>query len=278
MAQQCTVCGHEVGDQAQLCAPCTGGVIRSLRDLPGLAAELHVTMSRQDQMLGRSEGGKSSETPLFWKTRAGDTLRVLRDMLRRWTEQFTGVPPAESDHPVATLCVYLLNIVGDIRQHESGGQFATACRDAVTECRRTIDRPPELLYLGPCGIEDADEAVCREELYARPGADAVHCRVCGAAHSVDERRTALLERVENQLVTYSEASQALPKLMEKPLKVGTIRQWVFRDQLPIKGFLHKQYPRDVVLMERSHPNDSPLVRVGDVIRLALSGPAVKPST
>lgn len=273
MAQECGVCTQPVGDQATICAPCTGGLMRRLKDMPELADDLETTMSRQDRLAGHSDGGKSSDTPLFWKDRAGDALRVLRDMLRRWTEQFTHAQPDTTDVPVADLARVLANLLGTIRQHEAAPQFAIACEDATRECRRIIDKPADRVYLGPCGLEDGQEATCREELFARPRADTVACKTCGREHSVHERRTVLLDTVEDRLVTYSEASKALPTLMDKPLAVGTIRQWVHREQLEIKGYLHRLTDsRDAVVQERIHPKDPPVVRVGDVIRLTLNGP------
>ncbi len=276
MAQECGVCTHPVGDQATICAPCTGSLSRRLKDLPELADDLETTMSRQDQLAGRSDGGKSSDTPLFWKDRAGDALRTLRDMLRRWAEQFSGADPAATDVPVADLARFLHNILVRIRQHEAAPQFAVACEDAFRECRRIIDKPVDRVYLGPCGLEEGNEATCREELFVRPGADTATCTSCGRDHSSHGRRALLMDTVEDRLVTYSEASMALPSLMDKPLAVGTIRQWVCRDQLEIRGYLHRLTDRqDAVVENRIHPKDPPVVRVGDVIRLSLNGPEKK---
>lgn len=235
MTQQCAACGHEVGDQAQLCAPCTGLLTRNLADLPELADELHITMTRQDQLGSPASGGRSSETPLAWKVAAGETYRKLRDMLRRWVEQFTRAEPPATDVPVIDLARVLANIVGDVRQHDDGPAFAIACRDAVRECRRVIDKPPERVYLGPCGLEDDDEAVCSEELFARVGADVAVCWACGREHSTHERRALLLGEVQDQNVPATTVAGVLVTHMGVTVTTSMIRGYEARGRLLCKG-------------------------------------------
>src|SRR5205085_1202577 len=66
------------------------------------------------------------------------------------------------------------------------------------------------------------------ELYARPTASEVTCRVCGSEHEVGERRAWLLQRAQDMIVTVREASQYLGE-------IGGIKV----SQASIRGYLHR---------------------------------------
>ena len=122
--------------------------------------------------------------------------------------------------------------IPEIRRHPAVAELVDEITDAVHQARRVIDRPADRVYLGQCYVEtpdpDGKQVTCLAELYARPTASEVQCKVCGAEHEVGERRAWLLQRAQDMIVTVREASSYLGE-------VGGIKV----SQASIRGYLHR---------------------------------------
>jgi hypothetical protein len=112
---------------------------------------------------------------------------------------------------------------------------------------RTVDKPLQHVYAGPC-----DE--CGVDLYAHPKASSVSCRNCARDYDIDSRRKWMLTKAEDQLLTATEMSRALPGLLQQALTASMIRGLAHRGRLT-------QHPP-----HHTRPRD-PLYRVGDVLEL-----------
>lgn len=251
----CQVCRGSVTD-AHLCSSCTGRLRRYLGDLPALMRELEVTRTRRDKIGGGGSLGivvRAGERPLPWSERASKTLAHLRGVLVFELSRFPGRRPALLDE----LPGMLAERIDDLRLCSTAGESYSAIEDAVRRATRTIDRPQEAWYAGPC-----DE--CKRDLYARSAAaKRLVCRDCGTEYDPAARREWLLKSAEGALLTASEMSRALSGLLGEQLSASTIRGWIQHKRLLVRYWL-----RDgVVIDERQGKTDRGLIRVGDVLEL-----------
>jgi DNA-directed RNA polymerase subunit RPC12/RpoP len=160
-------------------------------------------------------------------TRHGHTLPVL---FRRQPAQLAG-------------WLHTYRLVDD----PDAGDMCAEIGYAVVRARRAADHPPDMLYAGPC--ED-----CGADLYAHQRAPQIECKDCGAEYPVEARRKWLLEQVDDQLLTATELSRALPGLIRRPLTSAMIRGLAHRGRLTA----HPPLPKK--------PHD-PVYRLGDLLDL-----------
>lgn len=280
-------CAKPVADNAYCCTSCGFLLDDALSEvigghgLDGLAAELEVTLSKQDRIGDRGPG--SSERPLPLNLGSSEVGWILRNTLHGWVRLV-----AEETHaglPVNTLtdmARWLRPRVGWLRHHQAGPEAVAEIVASVSACRRNIDRPPSLWYAGPCGAATSTEsdcsccchiggafppacdvvggchaahqtADCRAELYAHPGALNVICRDCGSVYNLADRRGWLLSQVEDQLM-HSIAAAALVRHLGVQVADSSIRAWASRGRIVA-------HTRDV--------RNRPLYRIGDVLEVVL---------
>jgi hypothetical protein len=248
-------CGQPSGDGSFLCGSCVTGAWNTLATVPGLVAELETTITRQARMAAHATGG-TTDAALPWNEAASRAHHRLRVALGSLVEACTrdGIGSTEPTHrepvPARVDLGYLASWLMVRVDPLAASPNARALWDVsgvVRSCLRVIDRPPELIYAGPC-------RVCGSDLYAAPGAALVTCRDCGTPEDVEERRGFLLGRVHDQLATATEAARALTSL-DMPITSDRIRQWRHRDRLVARGHNRAGHP---------------LYRVGDVVDLLLA--------
>jgi hypothetical protein len=126
---------------------------------------------------------------------------------------------------------------------------------AVKEAFRCIDRAQEREYLGRCYFV-ADGEECQAELWAKPNAKEVTCRLCGYEHNVSDRRMDMLEMARDVICTVKEASQYVGE-------VGGIRV----SQSSIKGYLFRK--------RLSYRPGTTMIRLGDLLELLAQDSAKK---
>lgn len=151
--------------------------------------------------------------------------------------------------PVSDPNEFLLSFLPSAASDPSAGQLADEIGYAVIIGRRAVDKPLQLVYVGPCDL-------CTADLYAHPKSLTVACREpdCSAEYKVAERREWLLDKARDQLLSAPEITKALPGLLPKERKLtdAMIRGWAFHGRL-IQRPPHPSKPRQ------------PRYRVGDVI-------------
>ena len=290
----CSVgCGKPVADDAYICPSCAFvlddllGEIAGSSGMPGLAAELDVTLARMDR-LGAQVGGRtpaSIEKPLPFNAHASEKAWKLRNTLSGWVRVIAEETGA--DLPVDTLADmarWLRPRVGWLRHHKAGGEAVDEIEDAVKDARRAIDRKPDLWYAGPCNaaIDSADACECSchisgafsrpcdvpggcgmghrtdscdAELYAHPGAYNVICRDCGTIYDVAARREWLFDALSDQLFNAAEMGRLMVYL-----------GWGVRDST-IRGYAKK----GLIGAHGMDARHNPTYRLGDVIDVAANG-------
>jgi hypothetical protein len=111
--------------------------------------------------------------------------------------------------------------------------------DAIRQARQAVDRPADKVYLGQCLMETPDDegrqVTCLAELYARPQAHEVQCRVCGTEHPVAERRAKMMQEAKDTIVTVKEASFVLGEAGGITVTQASIRGYIHRQKLAYRA-------------------------------------------
>jgi hypothetical protein len=140
---------------------------------------------------------------------------------------------------------YLAAQTGWLAHHRDAEQAFYELEHICALVDTSIDTRPPTVYAGPCDV-------CRKDMYAAEGAEAVVCRLCDMTYDMSARREHLLDLVADQLATASDISAAIADLGEH-VTPDVIRKWAERDRLFAKGKDHR---------------GRPLYRVEDVRKLA----------
>jgi hypothetical protein len=231
-------CGQPVKDQAVICPACTHRLARDLGSLGALADELQTTRTRQSRTGGAATGvlSRSSDKPLPWNEKAAESAELLRTTVVAWVRIVADTRGGRlPDDSVAAMARYLLSHLELLRHHEAAAEAADELGHVSTLAWQTIDRHPGRTYAGPCREsidphDEAGEACCVADLYARVGKRTVVCEHCCAEHDTAERRDWLLRVAENQLVPAAD----LPAILgtpDAPLSLNTVKSWIRRHRL-----------------------------------------------
>jgi hypothetical protein len=228
----CPAC-YAKQDQGLLCHACTTRLERDLGDVAAIVADLDISLSKQARIGNASgPGGLARErTPI--NVGAMNAADDLANTLTTWARD---VKPAwgllSYGHPSMVAARILLAEIPAIRRHPAVGELVDEVTDAIVQARRAVDRPADRIFVGPCMAENPDDdgrqVTCLEDLYARPHASEVRCRVCSTEHEVAERRTWLLDKARDRLFTVREAAQMMGD-------VGGIRV----TEASIRGYIHR---------------------------------------
>lgn len=262
MTHDCA-CGRPIPDAALICSTCSHDMAKALGDVPFLAEQLDVRLSRQARV-GTGNGARSAEQALPFDPFASRIADDLRNTLGTWVRVLVEADGDPLCGPVcATVCGHatcgairrrrrpgralpalarwLLGRVGDLAHHEAGDEAKTDICAAVERAERAVDRTADRWYAGPCDV-------CRRDMYAQPSAGVVNCW-CGAQYDVAERRAWLLDSAEDVLAHAALIARALSALGHK-VGVDRLYKWAERGRIA---------PRSVDLRGR------PLYRIGDVL-------------
>lgn len=227
------------GDNSTACPRCWARFDYTLGDIPALIVDLETTITRQSVVGGRN-GGRGTETPLPFHQAASDALRLLTGALWPWVRE--GIEehrdrialPAGLNADAVTLSRTLLRLHGWLVVHPDGVAAIDEITYAVSQCRRVIDLAPDRWYCGICSAE-MEGARCTEELYVIAGHHEVKCPTCGTTHDVVERRDAMLDAAEDQLLTLSEMTRALALTGRETVSRKQLEGWVRRGRLVRSG-------------------------------------------
>jgi len=256
----CQVCSAPCGDDAYLCRTHTDDLTRDLQAVPDLVAELETTITRQDRIAAERHGGRSAERPLPFNLRASETASNLNTTINAWALDVSRLAEDERDRlsehhyaDSAAVASWLARNLHTLRQHPEAGIAFDELTHAVLEARRSVDRPLERVFAGPCGEPLADGTDCREDLYAAPGKSHATCRGCGARHDMQERRDWMLSCIEDQ-VAYSGLLAGLVSNLGVQIGSSTIRRYASAGRIHAISVDAKRRP---------------LYRIGDVLDVFL---------
>ena len=253
LAPRCDQPAHN----GHLCSTCRDYLRADLKNLPGLLADLQITIARLDRVNAEQPGVRASgEAPLPLRIGPMEARRDLTETLRIWVWHVavrSGVRITKTWLNPENLAGWLTTRIEHVDSDPLAGTLSDEIGSAVVRGWRTVDKPSERRYAGPCDS-------CEMDLYAHPHADEITCD-CGATYRVDARRDWLLDQAEDHLLTATEMSRALPGLLpldpkgrQPVLTAAMIRGWAHRGRLT-------QHP--------PHPSQplAPTYRVGDVLDL-----------
>lgn len=237
----------------------------------GLAAELDVVRARQQ---ARSDGNGPRPAPgsKVWapNSRIDRAERELTRAVQHWIAVLASgdvVAPhaVVTGHVLARSCTWLLWHVQQIAVHPQAVDAHRAFVKSARDIERLVDRPEDRVYVGPCWATTAQnggmQPECVSDLYAKPGARQVQCRVCGHVVGVDERRAWLIEHLEEMELPAADCSRAVATI-GLTVSRSLISMWATRGRL----------------VSSSKRGSKPLYRVGDVMGLAVSDPDGKKAT
>jgi hypothetical protein len=223
----CTTPGHEDRRRpvhAFICSGCVRGLEEDLAEATWLWDQLTITLTRQD-VIGGDGGRKSAETSLAFKTNASEAMWVFAETLGAAAGDLAGTLGMQYPlNPVRWLAANLDKLAGIAEAGRLVGEITSAVRLA----RATIDRPPELLFAGPCRTEG-----CEATMKAKPGDVHVECPECGAVYEVAERRQWMVDAAAVRRVTKTQALSWVSLLMDRQIPDGTWRQWRSRGRLRV---------------------------------------------
>lgn len=228
MNEPCLVdwCDRPVAE-GLVCLRCSNRLSVALGDVPALWEELDTVLTKQARYAAAE--ARRGERSLPFNPEASEIGWVLRNTIATWCrligeERGKALP---EDHPAA-VARWLLNHVTWLRHHKAGAEAVEEITSVIGQVWRVVDRPAGRWFAGPCDG-------CERDLYAKDGADSVHCRDCDLVYDVGARREWLLEQANDRLVTAAELARAVSWLGTEPLTADRIRKWAERKRIVAKG-------------------------------------------
>jgi hypothetical protein len=250
---RCTTCPRPVPDTAFGCRDCATDLARRLDELAGVLPELGVTVARQDRLTAGGARPSGDEQPLPYNPGAAERGRAIQGELVTWARHVHGesgrVLPGTVGSAVAR---YLARAANWMRYRQEWPEYHAALRPLLGSTLHLVDRPAELVYLGPCNTGGEDGTMCTADVYAKPGAAKGICRACEVVHDVAESREWLLDSLEDVLARPVEIAGVLQRFGDRKVGYSTIAAYVASGQLLAHG-------------EDGHGR--PRYRIGDVLDL-----------
>ncbi|WP_116201294.1 hypothetical protein [Amycolatopsis circi] len=275
-----TGCGRPT--DTALCRTCLDDLTKALREVEWLYPELDVTITRQAKTkrggVGFVTGGSESSTPS--NLGASKVADDLRDNLAGWVQNLWN--DYSVDRAPLDIVIHPWPLARWLLRHPSWMAGCSYAADLFNEITSRVKRawntvlgPRDRLYLGICsadlmvGGDENGEPLehCDRDLYGLPDRAFVAC-ACGWEWDIQERRAWMLKAMEDQLLTATELSRALPTYLDrpddKPVTASMIRGYAARGRLLPHSDAASEDP---LLDEVPRGRRAPRYRVGDVLDL-----------
>lgn len=212
----CPLCRAALAPGAVICGGCHAANRGRLRDVPGLLAELEVTLARG----GSAREGRGSAVRLDFDEPASAATRwlqtVLHGWVRVWHEETTVSPERRPavDRLLSTTRGQAALLAGQQLAHRPWvADLAAELRDATRAAWRAVDRPPDVEFVGWC------PEPCTRALYVPEGMPQVTCRWCESRWDVEASRAVMLAAATGAALTKPD----MARLLRVP--VGTLHRW-----------------------------------------------------
>ncbi|WP_280273386.1 hypothetical protein [Nocardia wallacei] len=198
-------------------------LVRDLRRIPELFAQLDVTITRTDITRPRGEGtpGSGHDRPLILNDYASDRRHDLLRTLRYAAAVVPYAPRALSPKDAA------LDILEDLPRASRGPgaeKWVRGLLGAITKAWGAVDAPASVEIAGYC--EGCGTTVAGPS-YLR----VLKCRRCGTEHQARLYREWMREAADEYTGTAAELARLLPHFEGAPVKAATIRKWHERGKL-----------------------------------------------
>jgi hypothetical protein len=201
LSNLCAVDAQPIPGNAVICHDCTTQVEAALRAVPELMDDLALTFTKRSKVAADSAGqlpDPDAGKPMVYSLAASDAKEHLVRVLLIWARRSRAICRTEiTCQPTATaLSGWLLQYTNVLRRSEHAAQLHADITGAVQRGYRVIDTNPGKRYVGRCGFTWQGTA-CTAELWARPDAPEIRCKVCGTVWNVEGRRAGALAAVEH---------------------------------------------------------------------------------
>lgn len=252
MTDQTCRCGRPTRDEAYFCDDCAKALSVALGEIPWVAEQLDLTITRQTRMGSGNGGRRATETPVPFHPTASEAMTNLRAVLVSWVKfcdeegvrnqsPHRGLP----DDDLTSISRWLLWRVDGLSLHDIGPDAVDEITSAVAHGHRLIDRPADRQYLGHCRACDEGR------LYGTRGSMWARCEVCADTTNADELKTSLLRDLDDRLCTASEIARLSTYLGLKA------------DRETVRKRINKWVSRGRITAEASF-SDEPTFRFGDI--------------
>lgn len=236
-------CARPTHDTERVCRTCQDQFERALRLLitptgdpeRTLLQELDATVNGQSQMRSPNSGmpGKISERPLSWNEHASQVRAALTETLLGWhtiASSFAGHGPGVLISTSHGAAVWALGHLNTIYAMPDAGDCVTQVRAAVHQAVKAVDRPPELLFCGPCDA-NLDGLTCTAQLFALPDHERVTCRECDTQWFVADKRQWLGEIADTRAALTAAVMANLLQYAGVSCTAATIRGLAHRERI-----------------------------------------------
>lgn len=147
MSAKCSICRRPVNGAA-ICVACERAFERTVAEIPALADELDLTITRQTAM-GSRNGSRATETSVAFNVQASVVADNLRLTIAAWARDFEDDSPNDD---IATIGRFLLWKLSEIRQSQTVDQLVDEITYACRAAWRAVDRPANRsrIYVAEC--------------------------------------------------------------------------------------------------------------------------------
>ncbi len=198
-------------------------LVRDLRRIPELFAQLDVTITRTDITRPRSEGtpGSGHDRPLILNDYASERRRLLLRTLRYAAAPVPYAPRALAPRDAA---LAILRNLPAMSRAPGAEQWIRGLLGAITKTWGAIDVPASVSIAGYC-------EGCGATIAGPAHLQVFSCRRCGAQHKAALNRQWMREAADEYTGTAAELARMLPHFAGAPVKATTIRKWHERGKL-----------------------------------------------
>ncbi|MBH0778808.1 hypothetical protein [Nocardia bovistercoris] len=194
-------------------------LIRDLRRVPELFAQLDVTITRTDVTVRPGGGGghgSGHDRPLILNDRASEARRRLLLVLRRAATLAPYAPTALSARDAATRVLHEV-LPATLGQPWCREWVKTLSR-ALTAAWGAVDLPSERTFAGRC-------QECGTPVTTSGRLGVVECPECGSDHDARQHRDWMVEAAHDRTGTAVELARLLPEFEGAHVRADTIRKW-----------------------------------------------------
>lgn len=198
-----------------------------LAEVDGVWEDIMITLSRQDVGTPSVGGGTSTGSKPPINLGALEPTEQLTAVLTGWANTLGG----RRGTTVPTISSWLLTNIDRVRRQDWAHELHTELREALNQCRRSVDRHEQRVFAGICKTQHCGTAV-----YVKQGNPIARCRTCTAEWDVTNWRLGALALAGIHSGTVTELSRMLsdPTTMEllSPIKIN---EWVYEKRLTPTG-------------------------------------------
>ena len=236
-------CGLPLHDNATGCDECIGEMERILGDTPWLAEQLDLAITGQR---AKRPGAGRGDDGLPWNDRAAEALGEFRNELVTTVRILVENHGLDwPDDSIEAMSRWLMCHVRLLAHDDAWTDALRSLCRIEGDILRIIDNPPALLFLGWCEAETITGSdltlrieKCDGPVYARVGQTEGRCRQCRKEYDVEASRAALVELLDDQLVTASEIAKLVTYLgIEQPRERvrNLVNSWARRKRIEARG-------------------------------------------